>query len=95
MLLILRLIFLLLIPILLLLGLPLLLLGVGAIGYLTILWFLGLGPIGARPLLQIGILLTMTGVQVLGVGLIAELVQTTGLKERKTYFYYLGKKELQ
>lgn len=68
-----------------LLGLPLLLLGLGAIGYLTILWFLGLGPIGARPLLQIGILLTMTGVQVLGVGLIAELVQTTGLKESDKY----------
>jgi glycosyltransferase involved in cell wall biosynthesis len=67
------------------LGLPLLLLGLAAIGYLSILWCLGMGPIGTRPLLQIGILLTVTGVQILGIGLIAELVQATGLKEGDKY----------
>ena len=68
-----------------LLGLPLLLLGMSAIGYLSILWFLGMGPIGTRPLLQIGVLLTVTGVQILGVGLIAELVQATSLREKDKY----------
>jgi glycosyltransferase involved in cell wall biosynthesis len=67
------------------LGLPLLLLGLSFIGYLTVLWFLDLGPIGNRPLLQIGILLTVTGTQILGVGLVAELLQATGLRERDKY----------
>ena len=67
------------------LGLPVLLLGLLFIAYLTVLWFLDLGPIGDRPLLQIGILLTVTGTQILGVGLVAELLQATGLRERDKY----------
>ncbi len=67
------------------LGLPILLLGLSFITYLTILWFLDLGPIGNRPLLQIGILLTVTGTQILGVGLVAELLQATGLREHDKY----------
>ncbi|WP_375689879.1 glycosyltransferase family 2 protein [Pseudooceanicola sp. LIPI14-2-Ac024] len=66
-------------------GLPLLLLGLGFIFYLSVLWVLGLGPIGTRPLLFIGILLTVTGTQILGVGLVAELLQASGLKERDKY----------
>lgn len=66
-------------------GLPLLLGGLAAIFYLCVLWLLGMGPIGTRPLLFIGILLTVTGTQVLGVGLVAELLQATGLRERDKY----------
>ncbi|WP_298909587.1 glycosyltransferase family 2 protein [uncultured Aliiroseovarius sp.] len=67
------------------LGLPLLLLGLGFISYLSVLWLLGLGPIGTRPLLFIGILFTVTGTQILGVGLVAELLQASGLRERDKY----------
>lgn len=66
-------------------GLPMLLLGTGFIAYLSVLWLLGMGPIGTRPLLFIGILLTVTGTQILGVGLVAELLQASGLKERDKY----------
>jgi glycosyltransferase involved in cell wall biosynthesis len=41
--------------------------------YLTVLWFLG-HPIGTRPLLALGVLLFITGVQILCVGLVAELL---------------------
>ena len=53
--------------------------------YLTILWLAGLGPIGNRPLFFLGILLVMTATQLLGVGLIGELLQTTQLKESGKY----------
>ncbi|WP_375172603.1 glycosyltransferase family 2 protein [Pseudooceanicola sp.] len=67
------------------LGLPLLLLGLGFISYLSTLWLLDMGPIGNRPLLLIGVLFTVTGTQVLGVGLVAELLQAAGLRERDKY----------
>ncbi|SMR82083.1 Glycosyltransferase involved in cell wall bisynthesis [Aliiroseovarius halocynthiae] len=66
-------------------GLPLLLIGLSFIAYLSVLWLLGMGPIGTRPLLFIGILFTVTGTQILGVGLVAELLQATGLRERDKY----------
>ncbi|MEX1663676.1 glycosyltransferase family 2 protein [Thioclava sp. 15-R06ZXC-3] len=66
-------------------GLPLFLLGTSFIAYLSVLWLLGMGPIGTRPLLFIGILLTVTGTQILGVGLVAELLQASGLKESDKY----------
>ena len=67
------------------LGLPLLLVGLAMISYLTALWFMDLGPIGNRPLLLIGILFVVTGTQVLGVGLVAELLQAAGLRESDKY----------
>ncbi|EAQ04714.1 sugar transferase [Pseudooceanicola batsensis HTCC2597] len=67
------------------LGLPLLLVGLAFISYLSALWILDMGPIGNRPLLLIGILFTVTGTQVLGVGLVAELLQAAGLRERDKY----------
>lgn len=67
------------------LGLPLFLIGMAMISYLTALWFLDLGPIGNRPLLLIGILFVVTGTQVLGVGLVAELLQAAGLRESDKY----------
>lgn len=68
-----------------LLGLPLLALGSLFVGYLTVIWFLGMGPIGTRPLLQIGILFIVTGVQIIGIGLIAELVRAARLTEGDKY----------
>ncbi|HSG50110.1 MAG TPA: glycosyltransferase family 2 protein [Longimicrobiales bacterium] len=49
-------------------------LGVGVLGYLSVLWFMGRGPIGNRPLLFLGLLLTMVGVQFVSTGLLAELI---------------------
>ena len=67
------------------LGLPLFLLGGLMISYLSVLWLMGLGPIGDRPLLLIGILFVVTGTQVLGVGLVAELIQASNIRERDKY----------
>ena len=67
------------------LGLPLVALGVLFVGYLSVLWLLDMGPIGTRPLLQIGILFIVTGIQLLGIGLIAELVSASRLSGRDTY----------
>jgi glycosyltransferase involved in cell wall biosynthesis len=53
--------------------------------YLAILWFMGLGPIGNRPLFFLGILLLTTATQLFGVGLIAELLQTSQLTESGKY----------
>ncbi|WP_299377905.1 glycosyltransferase family 2 protein [uncultured Kiloniella sp.] len=66
-------------------GLPLCILGASFIIYLTVLWFLGMGPIGDRPLLLIGILLFVTGTQVLSVGFVAELLQSTRINEQQKY----------
>ncbi|MCJ2178607.1 glycosyltransferase family 2 protein [Novosphingobium album (ex Hu et al. 2023)] len=68
-----------------LIGLPLFILGFCSVMYLISLWFLGMGPIGNRPLLQIGILLIVTGVQFLGTGLIAELVRGARITEKDKY----------
>lgn len=67
------------------LGLPLSFLGGLFLVYLVILWFAGLGPIGNRPLLFIGILFVLTGTQLIATGLIAELLQSMNLTERKKY----------
>ncbi|MES1026055.1 glycosyltransferase family 2 protein [Gloeocapsa sp. BRSZ] len=50
------------------------LLGSGILIYLVILWFLGLGPIGNRPLLFFGILSTILSVQLISLGILAELL---------------------
>ncbi len=56
-------------------------LGVGAglsgsliLGYLGVLWFMGLGPIGTRPLFFIGILLLILSIQMISLGVLAELI---------------------
>lgn len=67
------------------LGLPLLLLGMAMIAYLSVLWLMGLGPIGDRPLLLIGVLFVVTGTQILGVGLVAELIQASNLRDGDKY----------
>jgi hypothetical protein len=49
-------------------------LGVLLLLYLSVLWFAGYGPIGTRPLLFLGLLLTVVGVQLVSTGLLAELI---------------------
>lgn len=56
-------------------GLGLLLGGAGTLTlmYLTVLWFLGHGPIGTRPLFFLGILCVLMAAQFVSFGLLAEL----------------------
>jgi glycosyltransferase involved in cell wall biosynthesis len=51
--------------------------GIGVCGYLTVLKLLG-NDIGHRPLLMLGVLLVVVGVQILATGLIAELIVHLG-----------------
>jgi glycosyltransferase involved in cell wall biosynthesis len=55
-------------------GLVFMLAGLVIDGYLSVLWFLGEGPIGNRPLLVLGTLLILLGIQVLIFGLLAEMI---------------------
>lgn len=48
------------------------LLGGGILIYLFILWLLGYGPIGNRPLLTFGVLLSIASLQMISLGVIAE-----------------------
>jgi len=59
-------------------------LGVGLLVYLTILWFLG-QEIGTRPLLTLGVLLTITGLQFLCFGLLGELLVRTTVAPREIF----------
>lgn len=54
-------------------GLLLGLTGLLTLSYLTVLWFLGHGPIGTRPLFFLGILCVLMSVQFVSFGLLAEL----------------------
>lgn len=50
--------------------------------YLTVLWFLGLGPIGGRPLLLFGAMLCILSVQMISIGLIGELfIRSTKIRD--------------
>jgi hypothetical protein len=51
-----------------------LLIGGAILAYLAALWVLGYGPIGNRPLLFGGILLSIMGVQLFSLGVLAELM---------------------
>jgi glycosyltransferase involved in cell wall biosynthesis len=52
--------------------------------YLTVLWFMG-EPIGDRPLLELGVLLTITAVQLIGIGLVGELLVRTTIKSSEVF----------
>lgn len=68
-------------------GLPgalVMLVGLGLLSYLSVLWFMG-HPVGTRPLLTLGVLLTITGVQILCVGLVAEVIVRTTLGRAEVY----------
>lgn len=56
------------------LGLLIGLIGLGVLGYLFVIWLLGLGPIGGRPLLTFGVLSTLISLQMISLGVIAEFL---------------------
>src|SRR5690606_2744321 len=45
--------------------------------YLTLLWFQGVRPIGDRPLLTLGVLLLITGLQFISTGLVGEMLRNS------------------
>ena len=59
--------------------------GFGCLFYLSVLWLLGLGPIGNRPLLTFGWLFVVVGVQLVSMGLLAELIQRQRVSDPLTY----------
>lgn len=57
-------------------GLVMFTLGFACLAYLTVIWFLG-HSIGTRPLLVLGMLLVMVGVQLISTGLLGEMINST------------------
>jgi glycosyltransferase involved in cell wall biosynthesis len=53
--------------------------------YLVVLWFMGVRPIGNRPLLLLGALMVMVGIQLVSTGLLGELVARGQQMERPAY----------
>jgi glycosyltransferase involved in cell wall biosynthesis len=61
------------------------LVGTVILAYLSLLWAAGLGPIGDRPLLMLGMLLMMTSFQFITIGLLGEFIQRQGARQDKPY----------
>ncbi|MEP9387072.1 glycosyltransferase family 2 protein [Mesorhizobium sp. KR9-304] len=59
--------------------------GTAILAYLCVLWVLGLGPIGDRPLLMLGMLLVMTSFQFITIGLLGEFIQRQGSRADRPY----------
>jgi hypothetical protein len=55
------------------------------LGYLAVLWILGFRPIGNRPMLFYSITLLVVGVQLLSLGVLAELVTAYSIRCEDTY----------
>ena len=53
--------------------------------YLAVLWILGFRPIGNRPMLFYSIALLIVGVQLLSLGILAELVTAYSIRCEDTY----------
>lgn len=66
-------------------GLPIAAVGFLALAYLSVLWLIGAGPIGDRPLLLFGIMCVLFGTQIGMTGFIAEIVCSTRLSEEDKY----------
>lgn len=66
-------------------GLAMLVLGAACLFYLSVIWLLGMGPIGDRPLLIFGMLLMLFGGQLIGTGLIAEIIMSRTITEGGKY----------
>jgi Glycosyltransferases involved in cell wall biogenesis len=60
-------------------------LGFTVLAYLSVLWLLGMGPIGDRPLLMLGMLLVLFGSQLVGIGLLGELILARTIREQDKY----------
>jgi len=56
--------------------------GLGINLYLTLIW-LGGQSIGTRPLLQLGVLLMVTGIQFLSLGLLGEMLTLAAAQEKE------------
>lgn len=65
-------------------GLLLVLVGFGINSYLTVLWFMGTA-IGRRPLLTLGVLLLVLGVQFISTGLLGEMITRTLKHDDESY----------
>jgi glycosyltransferase involved in cell wall biosynthesis len=59
--------------------------GMAVLGYLTVLWFLGDRPIGDRPLLTLGMLMVLAGLQFLSTGLIGEMLRNLNYRPGDEY----------
>ena len=66
-------------------GLLLGVIGGAILTYLSVLWAIGAGPIGDRPLLMLGMLLVLAGGQMIGIGLVAELILARSIREDDKY----------
>jgi glycosyltransferase involved in cell wall biosynthesis len=53
--------------------------------YLAVLWVLGERPIGHRPLLMLGVLLLILGIQLVSLGLVGEMIISRQGTQRETY----------
>ncbi|MCZ7582465.1 MAG: hypothetical protein M5R36_03525 [Deltaproteobacteria bacterium] len=53
--------------------------------YMSFLWFIGERPIGNRPLLLLGILLLITGVQFVSIGLLGEMLAKNASRRSRAY----------
>jgi glycosyltransferase involved in cell wall biosynthesis len=67
------------------LGLGMLMLGTVGLLYLAVIWVLGHGPIGTRPLLFYSGALLGVGTQLVSLGILAELVTSYNIRAEDTY----------
>jgi len=65
-------------------GLALAFLGFVCLAYLTIIWLQGHG-IGTRPLLTLGVLLMLVGIQLISTGLLGEMIGSTQMRDKPLY----------
>ena len=66
-------------------GLPISGAGFAGLAYLSVLWLVGAGPIGNRPLLLFSIMAVLFGAQMIATGLIAEVIRASGSREGDKY----------
>jgi glycosyltransferase involved in cell wall biosynthesis len=65
-------------------GLAVATVGFASLVYLTVIWFQGRG-IGQRPLLLLGVLLVLVGIQLISTGLLGEMIGSTQVRDRPFY----------
>jgi len=68
-----------------LLGLLLTSLGLSGLGYLAVLWIIDQGPIGTRPMLGYSTAAIVVGVQLICLGILAELITAYHIRNRPPY----------